>query len=33
MSISEKSGFELIEFEEFVRDDGGAWLTFSKVPA
>jgi hypothetical protein len=28
----EKSGFDLIEFEEFVRDDGGLWLTFSKLP-
>ena len=28
----EKSGFELIEFEEFVKEDGGAWLLFSKLP-
>jgi hypothetical protein len=28
----EKSGFELIEFEEMVKIDGGCWLRFMKVP-
>jgi len=28
----EKSGFELIEFEEMVKIEGGCWLRFIKVP-
>jgi len=32
VSVCDKNGFELIEFEEFVREDGGVWLTFSKLP-
>ena len=32
LSISEKQGFELIELEEAVRHDGGAWLKFMKLP-
>lgn len=30
---SEKSGFELIEFEEAVKLEGGLWIKFIKVPA
>jgi hypothetical protein len=32
LSICEKQGFELIELEESVRHDGGAWLKFMKLP-
>jgi len=30
---SEKTGFELIEFEEAVKFEGGLWIKFIKVPA
>jgi hypothetical protein len=33
VSVCEKTGFDLIEFEEAVREEGGAWLKFMKVPA
>jgi len=33
LAICEKSGFELIEFEEAVNQDLGVWLKFMKVPA
>ena len=32
LSICEKTSFELVEFEEAVRDEGGAWLKFMKLP-
>ena len=32
VSICEKQGFELIEFEEAVKNDGGCWLTLLKLP-
>jgi len=32
VSISEKQGFELIELEEAINNDGGCWLTFLKLP-
>lgn len=31
-SICDKTGHELIEFEEAVRSEGGAWLKLMKVP-
>lgn len=33
MKSRELRGFDLVEFEEAVREDGGCWLTFSKLPA
>lgn len=32
-AICEKQGFELIELEEAIKNDGGCWLTFMKLPA
>lgn len=32
-AVCDKSGFELIELEEAVQQDGGCWLKFYKVPA
>ena len=32
-AICEKLGFELIELEEAVKNDGGCWVKFIKVPA
>lgn len=32
VSISEKQGFELIELEEAIKNDGGCWLTLMKLP-
>ena len=32
VSICEKQGFELIELEEAIKNDGGCWLTFMKLP-
>ena len=32
ISVCEKQGFELIELEEAVKNDGGCWLTFMKLP-
>ena len=31
-SVCEKQGFELIELEEAVKNDGGCWLNFMKLP-
>lgn len=31
-AICEKQGFELIELEEAIKNDGGCWLTFMKLP-
>jgi len=31
-AICEKFGFELIELEDAVKEDGGCWLKFIKVP-
>lgn len=31
--MCEKQGFELIELEEAIKNDGGCWLTFMKLPA
>ena len=33
LSICEKTGFELVEFEEAVIRNGGCWLSFYKGPA
>ena len=32
ISVCEKQGFELIELEEAVKNDGGCWLTLMKLP-
>jgi endo-alpha-1,4-polygalactosaminidase (GH114 family) len=32
LSVCEKSGFELIEFEESVTKEKGCWLKFVKFP-
>lgn len=32
MSVCEKQGFELIELEEAIKNDGGCWLTLMKLP-
>jgi len=32
MGICEKQGFELIELEEAIKNDGGCWLKFMKLP-
>lgn len=32
ISICEKQGFELIELEEAIKNDGGCWLTLMKLP-
>ena len=32
LSVCEKQGFELIELEEAVKNDGGCWLKFMKLP-
>ena len=32
VSMSEKQGFELIEVEEAIKNDGGCWLTLMKLP-
>jgi len=32
LSICDKTGHELIEFEEAIRNEGGAWLKLMKVP-
>jgi hypothetical protein len=31
-AICEKQGFELIELEEAIKNDGGCWLKFMKLP-
>jgi hypothetical protein len=33
VAVCEKTGFDLIEFEEAVREEGGCWLKLMKVPA
>ena len=33
ISICDKQGFELIEIEEAIKNDGGCWLKFMKLPA
>ena len=32
ISVCEKQGFELIELEEAIKNDGGCWLTLMKLP-
>lgn len=32
IAICEKQGFELIELEEAIKNDGGCWLKFMKLP-
>jgi len=32
VSVCEKQGFELIELEEAIKNDGGCWLKFMKLP-
>lgn len=32
LSICEKTSYELVEFEEAVNSERGAWLKFSKMP-
>jgi hypothetical protein len=32
LAVTQKTGFELIEFEEIVKEEKGAWLTFMRIP-
>jgi len=30
--ICEKASFDLVEFEEFIMQEGGCWIKFNKLP-